>query len=236
MIIGSGLIARAFAPHAPILNDTCIYAAGVSNSGCTDPSEFTRDEDRLRAAIASMPASTRLVYFSTCSVGDPSLARTGYVVHKQRLERLVEGRPPYLVVRLPQVAGRTPNPHTLLNYLYARITRSEKFDLWKQARRNIIDVDDATAIILYLIQREEAVDEIVNVANPRSSSMPEIVAALEAATHHRAVYNLVDRGASYEIDTARIAGAISALQLPFGEAYLSRTVAKYYYPHVQLQP
>ncbi|HZZ95347.1 MAG TPA: NAD-dependent epimerase/dehydratase family protein [Usitatibacter sp.] len=236
MIIGSGLIARAFSPHAPTLNDTCIYAAGVSNSGCTDPSEFARDEDRLRAAIASMPAPTRLVYFSTCSVGDPSMAQSGYVLHKRRLESLVEQRPPYLVVRLPQVAGRTPNPHTLLNYLYARITRSEKFDLWKHACRNIIDVDDAAAIILYLIRHEQAVDEIINVANPRSSSMTEIVQAIEAATHHRAVYRLLDRGAAYEIDTSRITKAITTLQLPFGDAYLSRTVAKYYYPHVQLQP
>ena len=227
MIIGSGLIARAFAAHASKLKDTCIYAAGVSNSSCTDPSEFTRDEDRLRAAIGSMPASTRLVYFSTCSAEDPSLRQSDYVVHKRRLEKLVEQRSPYLVVRLPQVAGHTPNPHTLLNYLYARITRSEKFDLWKQARRNIIDVDDAATLILYLI-RSGHVDATVNVANPRSSSMTEIVEALEAATRHRAVYRVVDRGASYEIDTSGITHAIAELRIAFGEAYLPRTVAKYY--------
>jgi nucleoside-diphosphate-sugar epimerase len=229
MIIGSGLIARAFAEHASMLNDTCIYAAGVSNSGCTDPSEFARDEERLRAALASLPASTRLVYFSTCSAEDPSLNHSDYVVHKRCLEKLVEQRPPYLVVRLPQVAGRTPNPHTLLNYLYARITRSEKFDLWKQARRNIIDVDDAANLILYLIRSGHG-GETVNVANPQSSSMTEIVEALEAATRHRAVYRVVDRGASYEIDTSGISHAITALGIPFGEAYLSRTVAKYYWP------
>jgi len=229
MIIGSGLIARAFERHAAMLKDICIYAAGVSNSGCSDPTEFTRDEERLRAALASLPASARLVYFSTCSADDPSLTRSNYVVHKRRLEELVEQRPPYLVVRLPQVAGRTPNPHTLLNYLYARITRSEKFDLWKLARRNIIDVDDAASIILYLI-RSGQVGGTVNVANPRSSSMTEIVQALEAATRHRAVYRVVDRGASYEIDTSAISHAIAELRIPFGDAYLSRTVAKYYCP------
>ena len=236
MIIGSGLIARAFAEHASMLNDTCIYAAGVSNSSCTDPTEFTRDEDRLRAALTAMPASTRLVYFSTCSVDDASLRQSGYVVHKSRLEKLVEERPPYLVVRLPQVAGRTPNPHTLLNYLYARVTRSEKFDLWKHARRNIIDVDDAAALILYLIRTGQAADETINVANPRSSSMSEIVEALEAATGRRAVYRVVDRGGAYEIDTSRIESAIAALRLRFGDAYLPRTVAKYYGPHAHFQP
>ena len=90
-------------------------------------------------------------------------------------------------------------------------------------------VEDAANLILYLI-RSGHVDETVNVANPRSSSMTEIVEALEAATRHPAVYRVVDRGASYEIDTSPITEAIASLGIPFGESYLSRTVAKYYCP------
>lgn len=62
------------------------------------------------------------------------------------MEALVTHHPRHLILRLPQVAGRTPNPHTLLNYLYARISRGESFRLWRNARCNIIDVDDVAAI------------------------------------------------------------------------------------------
>jgi len=232
MIVGSGLIARAFSRHASQMGDSCIYAAGVSNSGCTDASEFARDEDRLRAAMATLAPSTQLLYFSTCSVGDPSLAGSQYVVHKRKLEEIVRARSPHLVIRLPQVAGVTPNPHTLLNHLYARISRSERFDLWRNARRNIIDVEDAASIIAYLVAREKAVDETIDVACPHSAAMHDIVKALEAVTERRAIYREVDRGAAYEIDTARIARAVQGAGVRFGADYLARTVRKYYTKHV----
>ena len=91
------------------------------------------------------------VYFSTCSIDDPSLQSNRYVSHKRELERLVRERDRYLVVRFPQVAGDTPNPHIILNYLYARISRSERFDLWRSASRNVIDLDDAVRIVHDLV-------------------------------------------------------------------------------------
>src|SRR3954452_3643005 len=105
MIIGSGLIARAFAARESALDSICIYAAGVSNSTCRDALEFARERERLGAALAATATSNRFVYFSTCSIDDPWSASSAYVAHKVAMEVLVRGHDNHLIVRLPQIAG-----------------------------------------------------------------------------------------------------------------------------------
>ncbi len=231
MIVGSGLIARAFAGTGNLPVKVCFHAAGVSNSLCIDPEEFERDRARLQSTLETLGNSeTLLVYFSTCSIADPSQRENAYVQHKAALEALVRGRARHLVIRLPQVAGRTPNPHTVLNYLHARISRSERFDLWKNAARNIIDVDDVYAIVIDLIRTESVVGETIDVAAPRSTPMSEIVSAMERVTGRKAIYRTVDRGAMWNVDTSRIDAATRRCGIHFDEAYLDRTLRKYYAP------
>lgn len=227
MIIGSGLIADAFKRHAARLDATCIYAAGVSNSLCLDEEEFSRERGRLEAAMSGN-RQRLVVYFSTCSVDDPWSQNSRYVAHKREMEALVRTHASFLIVRLPQVAGRTPNPHTLLNHLYARIRRSERFDLWHRASRNIIGVDDVANIVVDLLLNEKLRSETLNVANPKSSSMMEIVRAFEQVTGRRAIYNLVDRGGAYPIDVARTEDSIRRCDIRFDDTYVLRTLTKVY--------
>jgi nucleoside-diphosphate-sugar epimerase len=228
MIVGSGLLAKAFAAHAPGLQNVCIYAAGVSNSSCRDTQEFERDRLRLEATITETDASALLVYFSTCSVRDPWSQDSAYIVHKNLLEDIVRERERFLIVRLPQIAGKTANPHTLLNYLYNRIVRSERFDLWRNSSRNIIDVGDVAAVVADLVNSEAVTAETVNVANSRNFTLPQIVSALEITTRRRAIYNSVDKGGDYAIDTARIADSVRRCGVAFDEGYLLRILRKYY--------
>jgi nucleoside-diphosphate-sugar epimerase len=230
-IVGSGLIARAFAVHAKRLKDVCIYAAGVSNSSCTDPREFARERDRLTKVLREGDAAAMIVYFSTCSVGDANAHGNAYVRHKLDMEELVHKNPRNLVLRLPQLAGVTPNPHTLLNYLVARIARSERFEVWSGAKRNIIDVDDVARIALDLIEAEGAAGEIINIANPRSHGLIEIVRTIEEVLDHRALYDLLDRESSYVIDTRRIAGAVERSGVAFTPSYLRDVIHKYHGRH-----
>jgi len=151
MLIGSGLLAHAFSRAFLRREDVCIYAAGVSNSSCTDIHEFARERQRLGDALRQAMHVDVFVYFGTCSVADPEVRHTAYVQHKLAMEQMVSAHSRNLILRLPQVAGKTPNPHTLLNFLYGRIARSESFNLWSKARRNIIDVADVTAIAEQLI-------------------------------------------------------------------------------------
>lgn len=228
MLIGSGLLARAFAPSFLQSENVCVYAAGVSNSGCTDTHEFARERHRLMAALRLARHVDTFVYFGTCSVADPEAQNTPYVQHKLGMEQLVSAHPYHLIFRLPQVAGKTPNPHTLLNFLYARIARSEAFTLWKNARRNIIDVDDVVSIARQLIMDKTVQNTILNIANPVSYSMPDIVGVMERVIGKPAIYDSVERGSGYSIDISATLSMLDEAAVQFGENYLEQTISKYY--------
>jgi nucleoside-diphosphate-sugar epimerase len=228
MIIGSGLIAQAFEPDFSHRDDLCIYAAGVSNSNCTDAHEFARERERLTQALAQTAHDTTFVYFGTCSVADPEAQSTPYVQHKLAMEQLVTACPHHLVLRLPQVAGKTPNPHTLLNYLYARISRSEAFPLWRNARRNIIDVADVVTIARELFADTSMRNIIVNIANPASYPMIDIVHAMERAVGKQAIYDIAERGSGYPIDIRMMRPLLDKTAIRFDDRYLDRVLCKYY--------
>jgi nucleoside-diphosphate-sugar epimerase len=228
MIVGSGLLAHAFANHYLQREDVCIYAAGVSNSNCTDNREFAREQQRLNEALNLAKNVDAFVYFGTCSVIDPEVRNTPYVQHKLAMEQVARTHPQNLILRLPQVAGETPNPHTLLNFLYARISRSELFDLWNSAKRNIIDVDDVASIAHQLIVHDSVRNSTYNIANISNYSIVEIVSALEYVVKKPAVYEIVERGSEYPIDTTDILPVLEKVGIKFDSNYLEKTVAKYY--------
>jgi NAD dependent epimerase/dehydratase family len=227
LIVGSGLMAGAFAREYAADGRVLVYAAGVADSSCADPREFLRERERLEAALRPLDARVTVVYFGTCSVSDPDVAGSPYVRHKLAMEALLRARGPHLILRLPQVAGRTPNPHTLLNYLYARIKRSERFSVWGGASRSVIDVGDVAALAGVLL-RSGADAEMVNLAPARAHSIEEIVAALERVTGKRAIYDVLPRGSAFAIDTRRIVPLLGAAGVDFGGDYLGRTLQRYY--------
>ena len=228
MLIGSGLLAQAFANPFSQRDDVCIYAAGVSNSGCIDAQEFEREQRLLFESLAKAKQTGVFVYFGTCSAADPEARNMPYVQHKLAMEQLVAAHPRHLILRLPQVAGRTPNPHTLLNFLYARISRGEVFNLWRKAKRNIIDIDDVAAIAGQFITDESVRNVTINIANPISYSMIDIVGAMERAVGKRAIYYLVERGSEYTIDTSVILPVLASAGVEFGSDYLDKVMKKYY--------
>ncbi len=228
MIIGSGLLAQAFANPYSSRDEVCIYASGVSNSTCVDAKEFERERRRLNASLEQVQNVATFVYFGTCSVDDPEARDTPYVQHKLAMEQLARKHPRHLILRLPQVAGRTPNPHTLLNFLHARVSRSEAFSLWLHARRYIIDIDDVVAIAGACIGDVSMRNATLGIANPISYAMIDIVRAMEHAVGKRAVYYPVERGAGYTIDTNAIAPLLKRAGVAFGSAYLDETLEKYY--------
>jgi nucleoside-diphosphate-sugar epimerase len=231
VIIGSGLIATAFS-RAPEdwrrCDQVVLYAAGVSNSRCEDPQEFLRDQRRIEEALAGIAPSCLFAYFSTCSIYDPSLTDAPYVAHKRAIEALVQRRQRHVIFRLPQVVGISDNPHTLLNHIHARLAKAEPFQIWGRAKRNFIDVDDAVSIVSDLITTEVIDCEVINVANPRSSPMTEVVVALERSLGVAGSHEITDAGSAYAIDVSRISSSIKRCSLAFDELYLHRLIEKYY--------
>ena len=228
MIFGSGLLARAFGPQFANSATSCVYAAGVSNSNCSDQREFDREQDRLMVAMGQHRLAELFLYFGTCSANGLLASTSPYVQHKIKMEKIVEEHPRYLILRLPQTAGKTENPHTLLNYIFARIIRSERFRVWKNARRNIIDVDDVVRIAIGLALEEGVRRESINVAKFLDSAMVDIVELMAKVVGKKAIYDCLDRGDAYPIDTRRIREVAPRCGVIFGPKYLEIVIRKYF--------
>lgn len=208
-------------------DDVCIYAAGVSNSSCENHREFLRERQRLEQSLKQAERVDAFVYFGTCSIADPELGRTPYVQHKQAMEQLVITHPRHMILRLPQLAGKTPNPHTLLNYLYARISRGEVCCVWRNAWRNIIDVEDA-AIAYQVISDASARNITISIANPVSYPLPKIIRCLEFVIGKRANLKIIERGSYFHIDSSLMIPFQKKAAVEFGDGYLEQVIAKYY--------
>jgi hypothetical protein len=228
VIVGSGLLAHAFDGEFSRRSDICIYTAGVSNSNCVDPNEFTRERKRLEEALRQANGLDAFVYFGTCSVADPMVRDTPYVQHKLAMEDIVRMHPRNLVLRLPQVAGKTQNPHTLLNYLYARIVRGEVFNLWSGAKRNIIDVFDVAALAKSIISDHSMRDTVLNVANIANYPVVDIVSVMERVIGKNAHYHLIDRRSEYSIDIDALMPFVRKAGIAFEDDYLFKVIEKYY--------
>lgn len=228
MIIGSGLLARAFYEKYSESTDICIYASGVSNSGCKDQHEFLRERQMLSDAIDRWSAAQVFLYFSTCSICDKASFNLSYIQHKKEMEALVSQHPNFVIARLPNIAGVSNNPHTLLNYISAKILGSDKLLVWKNATRNIIDIDDVVSIIAKVIEKPELRRLIINIANTRSTSVMAIVNAMEAILNKRANIEALEQGGEFDIDVKLMMPICAELGLVFDDHYLERVLRKYY--------
>lgn len=231
MIVGSGLLAKAFCASPRSWEGWIIFASGVSNSSGDDAEEFAREEALLRSWLAR---GERLVYFSSCGLVDEEALDTPYMAHKRRMERLVlESSMHTRVLRLPQVIGASGNRRTLANYLHDKLVAGEHFEVWEFAERNLVDVEDVVAIAHRLLLSASIEARVINIAAERSSAMVDIVQILERTLGLKGSYTLVPKGRPLHIDISVAAVAASSLGIDMGETYLERIFAKYYSPRGQ---
>lgn len=231
MILGNGLLARAFTPDFGERDDVLIIASGVSNSRETCGEAFQRERSLLESGLSGNKVA---VYFSTCSIDDPTLLDSPYIRHKLAMEALVAARSlRWAVFRLPQIVGRTPNPHTLTNYLNHRITTGEHFQVWTSATRNLIDVDQVAVIARRLLSGDASPNCVSNIASPFNISVLELVHIFERVLGKRGNYALIAEGCSYPIEVEHAMSAAVEEGVSFGmdcTDYVTSLVRKYYEP------
>lgn len=227
MVIGNGLLAKAFA-HFEDKNEFLIFASGVSNSINASISDFQREENLLLTHLNTHP-DKHFVYFSTCSIYDASLLQNPYAQHKLAMENLIqEKHPNFHIFRISNVVGQTNNPHTVINFFHQHIENKQPFQLWKEAYRNIIDVDDAYLIARYITDNQLFNNEIINIANTQNTKAIDIVKLLEKNIGHEGIYNIVNRKSEPNIDVSKIIPIIDKLSINFDSDYLERLIRKYY--------
>ena len=225
MIVGDGLIANAFKPRFEHDNTVTIFASGVSNSAETREDAFRRERLLLLDAIERCEGT--FVYFSTCSLTDPDRQLTPYVKHKTEAERLLATLEGAFVFRLPQVVGRTGNPHTLTNFLASKIRTGERFTIWSRAVRTLIDVDDVAALGTFLIERAEP-PSTIDLCTPESLTMFELVEIMERVLGRKGNYETVDRGGGSQPDATLVSVAAAECGIDLSKGYTERVLRKYY--------
>ena len=227
MVIGSGLIGSTFEKSQHEFKDVCVYASGVSNSNSSDCYEFKREQDQLVYFLSKYRHLRRFYFISTCSLYDSERNTSPYVKHKLKMENLVISNTNGVIIRLPQVVGRSTNPHTLTNFIYLSIKNQKPFALWKKAKRNLIDVDDVVKIVAAL----DVVDirqPIFNVANVANYKILDIVTEFEKIIGLKGIFKTVDCGSEYEIDISDLSMLPFDVQSIFNEHYLANLLRKYY--------
>lgn len=227
MVVGNGMVAQRF-QGMKNEKEFLFFASGVSNSKCNNINEYEREFELLKNSLKQYP-DKHLVYFSTTSIYDASENKSMYVQHKLNIEKyIIEHVQKFTIFRLSNLVGKSQNTNTIVNYFVQQISLGTSFQLWKNATRNLIDIDDAFAIIEAMLSSELFQNKIVNVANSISYTTLEIVQAIEQLLAKPAHYDAVDKGVSFKIDTHDMKIIVDKLAISFDENYLNTLLKKYY--------
>lgn len=225
MIIGNGLIANLFKENDR--DDVVFFASGVSNSLEIDKNAFLREENLLKKSV-EQSENKIFIYFSTCSIYDSSKNGSPYVIHKLKMERLVEELcPRFLILRVSNAVGKGGNPNLLMNYLVNSVQKEKEITVHTAAKRNLIDADDVKNITLKLIHKN-ILNKIINVAYLTNFSTIEILEVLEKFFNKKIKTSLVDSGQSYLISIPEVESYFTENHLSNKKEYLLRMLKRYY--------
>lgn len=233
MVIGTGLIANRFIDYE-LQSKYLIFAGSVNDSAIRDE-KIQSEEIKVRNALSEHPDTT-FIYFSSCSILDPNVGHTPYVQHKVRMEKLIQdSAKKFLIFRLPQVLGFSDVKSSLINYLVDAISNQKSFELWQNAQKNLIDIDDVHEIIGEVLRRKICLNKIINVASTQQTSILKLVHEIEGFTRLAANYIVANKGESYDIDVSEIKSILSDLNIDFGGNYI-RTSLDRYFGHLMAPP
>lgn len=221
MIIGNGILANALRLYDT--ENVVFFASGVSNSLEKNPAEFERERNLLKSVI-SRNNDKKLIYFSTCSIYDPSKTESPYVLHKLTIEDLIkEYCPNYIIFRVGNAIGRGGNPNTLINFLKNAILSENKLTIYSHAKRILIGTEDITLFISRNLKKLN--NEIINLAYPYQYSMGEILSEMENHLQKKAIYESVVEGSCYDIEFNPLTEFYFSGINP--DDYLKKLLAKY---------
>ena len=227
MVIGNGMLATKFMSFNT-MKEIVIFASGVSNSALQKNEGYVREAKLLEETIQANPHA-RLVYFSTCSIYQPSLLQNKYVQHKLAMEALVQANASrYLLLRLSNPVGVTNNKYTVFNFFIEQLINRQPITVWQHAKRNLMDIDDVFNVSAHIIHNQLFKNEIVNIAHPKNFSVHEILQALEAYFKVTSNYTYINEGDEPKIDLQKVTPVYKELNVQFPENYLYFLLQKYF--------
>lgn len=218
MVIGNGMLAQRFASYRG--NDgIVIFASGVTNSKEVSPTEFTREASLLESVIDSNPSKI-MVYLSTSAIYDNTTKNSPFVKHKILMENYVKQHVRrFYIFRVSQIIGRANNA-TLINYILNTIDEGSELNIWSNATRNLIALDDVYRLIDAIILDGTLINKVINIANSNNIRMLDLINYVIQVYQKPANIRIIDAGGKFEqINIDLILPFIERLDIKFNEAY-----------------
>lgn len=229
MVIGNGLIARAFKESLGKNEDVVVFASGVSNSTQVDQAEFEREMNLLKKCIDDNP-NKKLIYFSTLSIIDSVVKQRPYVAHKINVETLIrECASNYLIFRVSNVVGSSMNPYTVLNFLFNAVSKEIQIEVWPDTERNLLDIDDLKFLVESILE-SGVVNKTINLASGKNVTVGQMVKTIELFLGKKANVKTIDKSNSLNIDLTDIDDYLNQIEQKKenGVTYLNYLLNKYY--------
>ena len=224
-IIGTGQLAQIF--QGLSLENFIVFASGVSNSNCTDLEQFERERKLLMNTLQNNQAKS-LVYFSSCALSASDYNLNAYYQHKANMEAVVQKySDSFYIFRIPQLFGDLKEHPTLINFIYNSIINSKKFQIYSEAYRYVIDIEDLKILVQKYIEYGNK-NTIVDLANPYKYKVLDIVNILEKLLDKKAIYEVVEKQDEYELDLGLLQEFVKeySIDIGFGKEYLYKRLQK----------
>lgn len=226
VIIGNGQLAQIFSTLN--VDNTVIFASGVSNSECKDNVEFEREKKLLLKTLKSY-SNNQFVYFSSCALSVNEYDFNEYYLHKLDMENLIKKYSNnYYIIRIPQLFGDFKLHKTLINFIYHAILYKKSFKVYTEAYRYVIDISDVREVVeAYLNISPSCIT--IDVANYHRYSVLDIVQIFEKLLVKKANYEVIDKRDQYVLDLSEFQNFVDEheLELEFGSEYLYTRLKKY---------
>ena len=220
MVVGNGQLAKIF-QNSDILNEVCIFASGVSNSSCIDINQFQREKKLLLETLKNN-SDKKFVYFRSCALSAIEYPKNNYYEHKRNMEDIIkEYSHSYYIFRIPQLFGDLILHKTLINFIYKSIEHNHKFNIYDEAYRYVIEINDVRKLVeIYLIQHNSCLT--IDIANPYRYKVLDIVQIFEKLLNKKANYEIVHKEDKYTLDLTPLEDFVKekGINIKFGKDYI----------------
>jgi nucleoside-diphosphate-sugar epimerase len=187
MIVGNGLLARAFEPiDRP---NIVFFCSGVSDAQNPSLENFEREKSLL-LSVVQKNSEKKIVYFSSYLTLDQHSATQPYFKHKLNMEKLlVENASNYLVVKTTNIVGQGGNKNTLLRFFESKISKNETFDALVNQERNVLDVVDLVKVVHIILENLQENKSSFKVLGPENIKILDLIGLFEQKLNKKALFN-----------------------------------------------
>ena len=190
--------------------------------------EFEREEDLLN----SLDKDKIIIYFSTCSIYDPTVQNSSYVRHKMVVETIIKYKfKKSIIFRLPIVIGNTKNKNTFFGYFIDKINNESDINVDLLSSRYLIDSDDLSFVLSKIIEQYRNNDEIgqkkINVGFDNKMMVTDIINMMMGILNKKSKINLICSGCDYEYNKKYFDDYIKSIDYKIPENYTYNILKKY---------